>query len=104
MTPVQRILPNAYSDQLILPRKARNGGFLPSARIVSNTLTTNDAERESRVNTALLMAVGQFIDHDVTHTPMRSKLKTTSPRTKNTEVHTWLHINPYSKSWRFGAD
>ena len=69
MTPVQRILPNAYSDQLISPRRARNGGFLPSARIVSNTLTTNDAESTSRINTAMLMALGQFIDHDFAHSP-----------------------------------
>jgi peroxidase len=76
LTPVQRILPNAYADQLILPRRASNRGPLPSARLVSNTVTTKDAESPSRVNTALLMAVGQFIDHDLTHVPMRSKSKT----------------------------
>ena len=48
---------------LLSPRRARNGAPLPSARIVSTTVTTTDNERTSRVNTALLMAVGQFIDH-----------------------------------------
>ena len=77
LTPVQRILPNAYADQVISPRRSTSAGSLPSARVVSNTVTTKDAEGPSRVNTALLMSVGQFIDHDLTHVPMRSKLKTT---------------------------
>ena len=71
MTPLQRILPNAYADKIISPRISNNGRTLPSARLVSNTVTTKDAESPSRVNTALLMAVGQFIDHDITLVPMR---------------------------------
>jgi len=72
LTPLQRILPNAYADQILTPRRARNRGPLPSARLVSTTVFTKDAKNPSRVNTALLMSMGQFIDHDITHVPMRS--------------------------------
>ena len=32
LTPLQRVLPNAYADQILTPRRARNRGPLPSAR------------------------------------------------------------------------
>ena len=80
MTPLQRILPNAYADKIISPRISSNGRPLPSARLVSNTVTTKDAESPSRVNTALLMAVGQFIDHDITLVPMIGKSNIHSSR------------------------
>ena len=75
LTPLQRILPNAYGDQIITPRRAESRSSLPSARLVSNTVTTKDAKGPSRVNTAMLMSFGQFIDHDLTHVPMRSEYK-----------------------------
>ena len=53
LTPVQRILPNAYSDQLLSPRRARNGAPLPSARIVSTTMTTTEGQTD--VNVEIVM-------------------------------------------------
>ena len=47
--------------------------MLTPPRLVSTTVFTKDAKNPSRVNTALLMSMGQFIDHDITHVPMRSK-------------------------------
>ena len=73
MAPVQRILKNAYADGYFIPREAKNGKPLPSARIVSTELTSIRTQKNSPINTILLMAVAQFIDHDMTHVPMESK-------------------------------
>ena len=73
LTPVQRILKNAYADGFFIPRKAKNGRLLPSARIVSTKLTSIRRQKNSGINTILLMALGQFIDHDLDHVPMESK-------------------------------
>ena len=71
LTPLQRILPNAYADDIFRPRRAKNGRPLPSARLVSSTMVSM-TQQPSRINSALLMAVGQFIDHDLTHVPMKT--------------------------------
>ena len=73
MTPVQRILKNAYADDFFIPREAKDGEPLPSARLVSTELTSIHTQKNSRINTILLMALGQFIDHDLDHVPMESK-------------------------------
>ena len=71
-TPLQRILPNAYDDGTIIPRKFNNQRrLLPSARLVTQSVVST-AKSDSRVNTALLMTFGQFIDHDLSHVPMKS--------------------------------
>ena len=54
-------------------------------RLVSTTVFTINAKNPSRVNTALLMSMGQFIDHDITHVPMRSKY--VLDRQKSHKVH-----------------
>lgn len=71
-TPVQRVLPNAYFDGVLEPRRDTRGQPLPSARLVSSTMTSPSSS-PSRINTVMLMALGQFIDHDLTHVPMKSK-------------------------------
>jgi len=69
-TPFQRILlPEYAKGTLDLPRKSSQDNFeLPSARTVSNALSVgaNEADKD---NTILVMQMGQFIDHDITHTP-----------------------------------
>ena len=72
-TPVQRILPNAYEDHIMIPRRAKSGSPLPSARLVSTKLTSVDKRKPSEINTNLLMVIGQFIDHDLVHVPMHGK-------------------------------
>nr|AIZ68326.1 peroxinectin [Caligus rogercresseyi] len=71
-TPVQRILRNNYFDGFSMPRHAKNGIQLPSARFVSSLITL----RDSRINTqftVLLMTAGQFIDHDLVHVPVHQQ-------------------------------
>jgi len=69
-TPYQRILlPEYAKGSLDLPRKSSAGNVeLPSARIVSNALSVGENRQDSD-NTILVMQMGQFIDHDITHTP-----------------------------------
>ena len=71
-TPVQRVLPNQYFDGVMSPRRDTRGRPLPSARLVSSSVTS-PASSPSRINTAMFMAFGQFLDHDITHVPMKSK-------------------------------
>ncbi|XP_064085733.1 peroxidase-like isoform X2 [Macrobrachium nipponense] len=68
-TTFQRILPPQYSDGLFRPRESRTGGALPSARLVSIS-TVIDVDSPSHHLTLSVMQWGQFIDHDLAHTPI----------------------------------
>jgi len=69
-TPFQRILLPDYAKQSVdLPRKrAGDARELPPARDISNKMAAGRNAGDSQ-NTLLLMQLGQFIDHDLTHTP-----------------------------------
>jgi len=69
-TPFQRILlPEYAKGTLDLPRRSSQDNFeLPSARSVSNALSVGE-NLADQDNTILVMQMGQFIDHDITHTP-----------------------------------
>merc|ERR1711936_169592 len=69
-TPFQRILLPEYAKGSVdLPRKRNGDGReLPSARALSNRLADGRNLGDSE-NTLLVMQMGQFIDHDITHTP-----------------------------------
>jgi hypothetical protein len=61
-----------------LPRMSKDGFELPSARRLSTSVASNnDVTAKSGINdnihTVLVMQMGQFIDHDVTHTPNHAK-------------------------------
>ena len=79
-TPFQRIIPPKYSgDSLQMPRTSVKQNLdLPSARSISLKLakqvkqvSTNqeDVNAVDSLQTVLVMQMGQFIDHDITHTP-----------------------------------
>ncbi|XP_075222518.1 salivary peroxidase/catechol oxidase-like [Lycorma delicatula] len=69
-TALQRILPPKYGDGVNSPRtKLTNGADLPSARIVS-VLFAQDKDLPSSNYTLMVMQWGQFLDHDLTHTPI----------------------------------
>jgi len=50
-------------------RRSRNGGELPSARLVSSTIS-EDRDLPHHIHTLMLMMWGQFIDHDLSLTAM----------------------------------
>ncbi|KAJ1521037.1 hypothetical protein ONE63_002748 [Megalurothrips usitatus] len=66
---LQRLLPPRYGDGVNSPRVQANGADLPSARLVSSRLA-QERDRPSDNVTLLLMQWGQFLDHDLTHTPI----------------------------------
>ncbi|OWF39452.1 peroxidase-like [Mizuhopecten yessoensis] len=71
-TPQLRFLPPTYDDWIDLPRtKCHSGRTLPSARKISNTMfCEHDKLRIAKNHTIMVMAWGQFIDHDVIFTPL----------------------------------
>jgi len=70
-TPVQRVLPNAYADGLFEPRVlSRSGKPLPSGRVVTNKVLGNEEVPDPDF-TAMLVAFGQFLDHDIDHIPFQ---------------------------------
>lgn len=70
-TAFSRILPPDYSDGVNGPRVSRNGTPLPSARLVSASITVeNKGQNPYQDFTMLIMQWGQFLDHDFTHTPI----------------------------------
>ncbi|XP_039283319.1 peroxidase [Nilaparvata lugens] len=69
-TALHRILPPKYQDGVSSPRtRAANGVDLPSARIVSSQLA-QEKDVPSNNYTLMVMQWGQFLDHDLTHTPI----------------------------------
>nr|XP_045598565.1 peroxidase-like [Procambarus clarkii] len=68
-TGFQRILPPHYSDGLFRPRESVGGGPLPSPRLVSSSIV-GDMDRPSHDLTLSVMQWGQFVNHDLAHTPI----------------------------------
>ncbi len=58
---------NDFNAGIDVPRRAKDGGDLPSARTVSLEVF-KDQDRPSHVHTSLYVTFGQFLDHDMTRT------------------------------------
>jgi peroxidase len=65
----QRVLLPAYSDGIFRPRVAKSGQPLPSARLVSINIIP-DVDAPSELETHNVMQWGQYVDHDLAHTPL----------------------------------
>ena len=68
-TPFNRILRATYHKKGNAPRTvSTNGGNLPSARLVSQTVFRAGDSRQDDIS-SLFMQFGQFLDHDLTESP-----------------------------------
>jgi len=66
----RRFMPSEYDDGVSKPRsKSKRGSKLPNSRKVSSEIHTHEQIPDAKY-TLMLMQWGQFIDHDLTHTPM----------------------------------
>jgi peroxidase len=65
----RRLLPSEYDDRISKPRTTSvRGSKLPSPRLISQKVHYH-VEKLDPKYTLMLMQWGQFIDHDLTHTP-----------------------------------
>lgn len=64
---VVRLLPPRFSDKLTTPKASTSGDPLPMARIVSRTVHPDEGLHE-HAGTVMVVAWGQFMDHDLTLT------------------------------------
>lgn len=69
-----RLIGPLFSDGLTSPRISNKGGNLPLARVVSSTMHPDENKHEHAA-TVMLVAWGQFMDHDftLTATPLGKK-------------------------------
>ena len=65
----QRTLLPQYSDGVWRPKVGKTGAALPSPRLVSINIVP-DVDAPSELDTHNVMQWGQFVDHDIAHTPM----------------------------------
>ena len=74
MTPFARLLPAVYgpdvNDANRGLRVSKNGNPLPNPRNLSTLLNVAGTNTTSSFMSVYVMQMGQFLDHDVTHTPM----------------------------------
>ena len=91
-SPFQRLLSATYGRGDNTPREATRGGQLPSARFVSQTLFNTGDDRDEDIS-SLFMQSGQFIDHDVTHTPNAGigPIKTPQCCTPDSRDRDWVY-------------
>ncbi|XP_044592402.1 chorion peroxidase [Cotesia glomerata] len=67
LTPFNRLMPPAFSDGINSPRISSTGGDLPLSRVVSRTMHPDQGYHD-HAGTVMVIAWGQFMDHDYTLT------------------------------------
>jgi len=68
-TPYRRLLSPSYSDAYMGIRKSVSGDSLPSARMVADKMILMTDKEEAGELSVHLMQWGQFLTHDLDHTP-----------------------------------
>lgn len=70
LTTFNRLLPSAYDDGLLKPRQIGATGIpLPNPRLISRTIHPDISNLHKRY-TLMVMQFAQFLDHDLTFTPI----------------------------------
>ena len=68
-TPYRRLLPSVYSDNDMGIKLSVQGGELPSARMVADRIVQRISLEPETDLSVHLMQWGQFLTHDLDHTP-----------------------------------
>ena len=92
----ERTLLPEYSDGVWRPKVAKSKAALPSARLVSINIVP-DVDAPSELDTHNVMQWGQFVDHDITHTPL---FRLSGPETNGIQCCSSDGTGPYSKLYR----
>lgn len=92
-TKYSRLLPPAYEDGVSLPR----GGHLPSARQVSLGVHTDKDVKHDHL-AALAVIWGQFVAHDIGHTPLAAS-KCFVEKHEPLGDHNITRINNFRSEW-----
>ncbi|XP_046580899.1 peroxidasin homolog [Haliotis rubra] len=72
LIPMRRLLPPQYGDRKSTPRLDSQDNPLPNARLVSRVMHTDDTSQANSTGvTHMVMQWGQFLDHDITLTPLQ---------------------------------
>jgi peroxidase len=66
-TPFQRLIGPLYADSISAPRISVTGHDLPLSRVVSRTIHPDEGYHD-HAGTVMIVAWGQFMDHDLTLT------------------------------------
>ena len=71
-TSLNRIMVPEYGNGVDALRRSVTGAPLPSARLLSTKLAT-DLRNTDQKHTYITMTFGQFVDHDITHSPIMKR-------------------------------
>ncbi|XP_040565059.1 uncharacterized protein [Lepeophtheirus salmonis] len=86
-----RLLAPAYDDGLMSPRsRSVTGSPLPSPRLVSVNIH-NDVSTPHVRYSLMMMQWGQFVDHDITHTPVNSGFADSILECKDCDAASRIH-------------
>ncbi|XP_018331432.1 uncharacterized protein LOC108741220 [Agrilus planipennis] len=91
LTTFARLLPSAYDDGISAPRiRGATGALLPSPRIVSMVIHPDISNLHSRY-TLMTMQYAQFLDHDLTMTPIHKGFHESIPDCRSCDSPQTVH-------------
>lgn len=86
-----RMLPAGYDDSISEPRKRSvSGESLPSPRTISTTIHNDISHLHARY-TLMVMQFGQFLDHDITFTPVNKGFQNSILDCRDCEAQQRVH-------------
>ncbi|XP_066600393.1 uncharacterized protein [Prorops nasuta] len=97
LTTFARLLPPAYEDGVSKPRiSSVTGGTLPNPRVVSTTIHPDISNLHNRY-TLMVMQFAQFLDHDLTMTPIHKGFAESIPSCRSCDSPRTVHpeCNPF---------
>ncbi|KAK0174315.1 hypothetical protein PV327_010941 [Microctonus hyperodae] len=97
LTTFARLLPPVYDDGVSKPRmRSVTGGMLPNPRLISTTIHPDISNLHNRY-TLMVMQFAQFVDHDLTMTPIHKGFAESIPSCRSCDSARTVHpeCNPF---------